>query len=104
MIHVKAFIETHLQDLHGPKDVAHGLNISYETLRKAFRREEKTTLGRYILLRRIERMKRLLARTDLYHYEICEAVGFSNEAHGARVFKRETGMTMSAYRAQQRGH
>jgi len=49
-------------------------------------------------------MKRLLARTALYHYEICEAVGFSNEAHGARVFKREVGLTMSAYRAQQRGH
>lgn len=94
---VKSFIEKNLENIQGPKDVAKELNVSHHTLRRKFRNTEGTTLGKYIVKRKVERMKKLLLQTDKYCYQVCDEVGF-NDIRGAVIFKRVTGMTMGKYR------
>ena len=101
MDNVKTFIDSNLAAIRSPRDVALGLGLNYETLRKSFRYGEMITLGRYITLRRIEAAKRLLIeKPDLYCYQVCDEVGFSSEAQGEKYFHSFTGLTMREYRQQ----
>lgn len=99
---VIAIAETHLVRFQGPEEIAIELDYNYETLRKEFRKRMGVPLGRYLSMRRVACSKNLLIKTDLYNYQICEAVGFSSEVTGARTFKRLTGMTMQEYRERSR--
>jgi AraC family transcriptional regulator, transcriptional activator FtrA len=94
----QAFVQENIQGIKGAQDVADGLGINYETLRKEFRSFNHTTLGRYIILERVKRAQLLLETTDLLCYQICEAVGFPNEVTGHRTFRRHVGKTMDQYR------
>jgi AraC-like DNA-binding protein len=100
LTYVELYIEKHLPDISGAEMVAEELGYSYHTLRRAFRDQERRTLGSYIAMRRVERAKLLLCQTSLTCYQICDAVGWSGENSGARVFKRFTDMTMGEYRQQ----
>jgi AraC-like DNA-binding protein len=53
---------------------------------------------RYLLERRVERAKRLLASTDLPMTAIGIEVGFGSGQHFARVFRQTSGNTPSEYR------
>lgn len=53
---------------------------------------------RYLLERRIERAKYMLATTDASVLEIALDVGFAGAASFSKAFKRVTGTTPSAYR------
>ena len=100
---VKVFIETHLTEIVGPPCVAAGLDCCYETLRKRFRRETGASLGVCLNETRVARMQRLLAETDLTCREVYLAAGLTREDTASKLFKRTTGMTMTAYRARHRG-
>jgi len=96
------YINTHLAELDGPRDVADSVEVSYSTLRKQFRQEVGVTLGRYITQARVDRARRLLVETDMAVYVVCTQVGFSSDSLGIRIFKRHTGMTMGEYRREYR--
>ncbi len=53
---------------------------------------------RYVLGRRIERAKDLLADTSLSITDVALACGFSSSAHFATAFRQAQGATPSSYR------
>lgn len=97
---VISYVEENLGDIDRVREVAEVVDVSYETLRKRFRREEGVPIGKYIRLTRIDEARRLLIETDDPVHVVCRKVGFSSDSSGIRAFKRETGLTMNEYREQ----
>lgn len=96
---VLEYVASHIFTLKKISDVAEGLNVSYETLRKKFLKREKVSLAHYILQWKVRYMEEALLATDYPCKVICYDVGL-REDYGARVFKNITGMTMEQYRAR----
>ncbi|HKQ48026.1 MAG TPA: AraC family transcriptional regulator [Phycisphaerae bacterium] len=71
-------------------------------LARAFRRARGCRIGEFLRGERIERAKSLLVRSDESIALIAARVGFSDQAHLTRAFKRETGTTPAVYRASAR--
>lgn len=95
---VTSHIEENVGDIETAREVAEIVDVSYETLRKQFRREVGIPIGTYIRQARIDEARRLLIETDDPVYVVCWKVGFSSDSNGIRAFKRETGRTMGEYR------
>lgn len=57
----------------------------------------------YLLQRRLEHVERLLRDTQLPLSQVAQAVGFSDQSHLARHFRRLTGMPPSRARWKERG-
>lgn len=100
---VTTYIENHLADIQTACDVADVVDVSYETLRKRFRRKLGVPIGTYIRQTRIDEARRRLLETDEPVYVVCWKVGFSSDSNGIRAFKRQMGMTMGEYRQRYRG-
>jgi len=103
-LHVKMWIEENLERIHTIEDVAAGLHVSSETLRKDFQRHENIPLSEFITNTRVRAAQALLVNTELRCFEIAFTVGFSREDVCAKTFKREMGMTMEQYRELIRPH
>lgn len=99
---VTSYVEEHVSELESPKELAEIVDVSYETLRKRFRREKEIPIGKYIRQQRIDRARELLLETNDPVYVVCWRVGFSSDSNGIRAFKRCTGMTMGEYRRKYR--
>lgn len=99
---VTSYIEENVGDIERAREVAEVVDVSYETLRKRFRREVGMPIGTYIRQVRIDEARRLLLETDDPVYVVCWEVGFSSDSNGIRAFKRHTGMTMEEYRRRYR--
>jgi AraC-like DNA-binding protein len=95
---VRHHIDAHLAEpmrLETLADVA-GLSVSY--FARAFRITMEMTPGRYILQQRIARACDLLQSTDMPLLEIALRLGFADQSHFTRQFRRETGTTPSLMR------
>lgn len=68
-------------------------------LAREFRRYYRCTVGEYVRQLRIEAACRDLCESDLSLAEIASAIGFCDQSHFSRTFKRATGMTPTEYRA-----
>lgn len=68
---VTSHIEENIGDIETTREVAEVVDVSYETLRKRFRREKGVPIGTYIRQARIDEMKRLLLETDEPVYKVC---------------------------------
>lgn len=100
---VTSYIEDHLEEIDSPRECAEVVDVSYEALRKQFRRAKGMPVGKYIRQARIDEARRRLLETDEPVYKICWKVGFSSDSNGIRAFKRCTGMTMGEYRRRYQG-
>ena len=80
--------------------VAAHLNISPQTLRRHLREEGSSFQGLKDQLRRDIAIYHL-SRTDLSLQQIAEQLGFSEPSAFHRAFKKWTGLTPGAYRAQE---
>lgn len=69
---------------------------------RLFRAAYKQTPHQYLVRRRIEKAKELLCSSTLSVHEICFAVGFESLGSFSTLFRREVGLSPSAYR--QRAH
>jgi AraC family transcriptional regulator len=68
-------------------------------LAREFRRFHRCTIGEYIRQLRVERACRQLAASNEPLAAIASSVGFSDQSHFSRTFKRLIGVTPAAYRA-----
>ena len=66
---------------------------------QTFRRFHECTIGEYVRRLRLERACRQLAETEKPLSEIALETGFTDQSHFHRAFKRELGISPSAYRA-----
>lgn len=74
------------------------LNRDYAYLSSLFSEVEGTTIEKYIILQKIERVKELLVYDELTLSEIAYQMGYSNVAYLSSQFKKVTGLTPSHFK------
>ena len=77
------------------------LRMNYDSISQMFTQIEGTTLERYIINKRLEKVKELLVYTQFTLTEIAYITGFSSINHLSRQFKELTGLTASHFRSIQ---
>jgi AraC-like DNA-binding protein len=75
------------------RNVAESCGMGYESFRKKFTDIAGEPPARYAMARRIERARQLLARHRFTNKELAEMLGFHDEFHFAKTFKKLTGKT-----------
>jgi AraC-like DNA-binding protein len=78
--------------------IASGLNKEYNYLSHLFSEVEGTTIEKYIINQKIERVKELLVYNELTLSEIADSLGYSSVAHLSGQFRKVTGLTPSYFR------
>lgn len=74
------------------------LGMVYDTASSIFSASENTTIERYIIDYRIEKVKEFLVYTNDTLADISFKLGFSSVAHLSRQFKTETGLNPSHFK------
>jgi len=83
--------------------LSEGLNKDYAYLSRMFSDAEDTTIERFIIQQKIEKVKELLEYGQLNLNEITWKMGYSSSAHLSAQFKAITGSTPSQFKASQPG-
>ncbi len=78
--------------------LAESLHMNYDSISELFSASEGITLERYIITRRIEKVKELLVYTDFTLTDIAYITGFSSVNHLSRQFKEFSGLTPSHFK------
>jgi transcriptional regulator GlxA family with amidase domain len=98
VVRAQQWLEQHLERPYRLKDVAEAAAASERTLLRHFRLATGLTPLEHLHRLRIERAK-LLLETTLHGIDaIAEACGYADTTSMRRLFQRETGQTMSAWR------
>jgi LacI family transcriptional regulator len=92
------FIREHACQGIGVDDVLEHLAVSRSMLQRLFRKEMGVTILDAISAVRMQRVKQLLAETDLSLVEIADRAGFCYVEYLSASFRRQTGQTASSYR------
>lgn len=74
------------------------LHKDYDSLSSLFSSSEGSTLEKFIISRKIEKVKELLVYTNQSMSEIAYALGYSSPAHLSNQLKKYTGFTSSYYK------
>ncbi len=74
------------------------LNKDYSYLSSLFSEVEGTTIEKYIINQKIEKVKELLVYDELTVSEIAYKMGYSNVAYLSSQFKKVTGLTPSHFK------
>lgn len=91
---------------HNPEDlkvnysqyIESKLNRDYSYLSSLFSEVEGTTIEKYIIHQKIEKVKELLVYDELTLSEIAFKMGYSNVAYLSSQFKKVTGLTPSHFK------
>ena len=94
-----AYFEAHLSQKISLAEVARHVGISPNGLIRHFRLYADTTPIRALNALRIRRAETLLCTTDQPLHTIARACGFDNAFYFSNTFKKEKGISPSAYRA-----
>lgn len=93
-----AFADRHFTKECRLADVAKHLGFNGAYLSRAFRAQNGSSFTQYVVRRRIEHAKDLLAKNHLRVLDISAACGFASLSQFNRAFKKETGMPPTAWR------
>jgi len=74
------------------------LDTDYHTLSKLFSAIEHTTVEKFVIAQKIERVKELLSYNELTLSEISDLLHYSSVSHLSNQFKKVTGVTPSEYK------
>lgn len=72
--------------------------MEYEALSALFSAQEGVTLEKYIINRRLDKVRELLVYTDLPLVDIAYQTGFSSAPHLSNQFKKLTGLSPAYFR------
>ena len=75
------------------------LHINYDSISELFSETEGITLEKYIIAKRLEKVKELLVYTEFTLTEIAYITGFSSINHLSRQFKELTGFSPSHFKS-----
>lgn len=93
------YIEEHIGEDLSLVALGEAVYLSPVYLSRIYKQISGDRLSEYVLLRRIERAKILLADRERKITEIALQVGFESAAHFSRVFRKVVGCTPQEYRA-----
>ncbi|MVN89859.1 helix-turn-helix domain-containing protein [Mucilaginibacter aquatilis] len=78
--------------------LAHQLHYEYNYLSNLFSETEGTTVEKYYISQKIEKVKELLIYDELTLSQIANRMGYSSVAYLSSQFKKETGLTPSHFK------
>ena len=81
------------------KHISKLLHHDYSYLSNLFSEIEGTTIEKYFIAQKIEKVKELLKYDELTLSEIAERLGYSSVAYLSNQFKKQTGLTPSFYKS-----
>lgn len=93
-----ALLQAHVAERADYPALSAELGMSYEGFRKRFTREAGVSPGRYLMQRRMQRACDLLVGEPLSVRAVGQELGFFDEFHFSKQFKRSVGMTPAAFR------
>ncbi len=91
-------IESELSSSINYERLAAEFSISAVTLRRRFKAATGVSIHRYVIQRRVEAAKSLLAESDITVKEIAAELGYSDEYFFSRQFSRVAGVSPTEYR------
>ncbi|ESU22850.1 AraC family transcriptional regulator [Flavobacterium enshiense DK69] len=91
--HDKELIKINLSDF-----LASELGYEYNYLSNLFSEVEGTTIEKYVILQKIEKVKELIVYDELSLKEIASLLGYSSVAYLSNQFKKVTGLTPSHFK------
>lgn len=95
---VMEYLDAHLADKTSVAELAALLDLSRFHFIRAFKKTVGTSPHKFILQRRIDRARELLAHDDLSVLEVADRTGFNGPAQLTRVFRQIVGTTPAAFR------
>lgn len=93
------FIESHLCEKISLEELSSMAGLSPHHFARAFQQSLGAPPHRYLLRRRLEHVEKMLQDTQLPVAEIALSLGFADQSHLTRHFRRMTGMSPSLARA-----
>ena len=96
------YIDSHLDEKISLRDLSSMAGLSAHHFARAFRESVGIPPHGYLLQRRVEHVEQMLRGTRLPLAQIAQAVGFADQSHLARHFRRLTGMPPSHARCKER--
>jgi AraC family transcriptional regulator len=95
---VTEYVDTHLTGTIAVAELAACVGLSEAHFARAFKQTVGMAPHRFVIERRLERGKRMLADTDDTIAHIAAACGFADQAHFSRAFSQAFGVSPSALR------
>ena len=92
------YIEAHLDDRLTLAELAAVACLSPYHFSRSFKQAVGVGTQRYVTLRRLERAKTLMRRSNQPLALIAQEAGFTDQSHLTAIFRRETGVTPGRYR------
>jgi AraC family transcriptional regulator len=96
--HAEDLIRSRFADPLTLSEIARASDVHPVHLARVFRRRHRCTVGDYVRRLRVESAATRLERSDDSLRDIAIGVGFADQSHFARTFKRQTGLTPGEYR------
>ncbi|WP_415749396.1 helix-turn-helix domain-containing protein [Caballeronia sp. J97] len=93
------FVEERLGGNLSVTEIASQVGLGAHHFTELFKRTFGESPYQYVLKKRIERAKTMLTSTDQPTALIALDLGFSGQSHFTQAFKRQTGFTPGAFRA-----
>lgn len=95
---IKRYVREHLSEDIRLEDIAGAAHLHPAYCCGLFKKETGMTIVEHINSTRVELAKKFLRSADVVISDIPELCGFTNYKYFARVFKKSTGLSPSAYR------
>lgn len=92
--HDKELLKVNLSDF-----LSSELGYEYNYLSNLFSDVEGTTIEKYVILQKIEKVKELIVYDELSLKEIASQLGYSSVAYLSNQFKKVTGLTPSHFKS-----
>ena len=92
------FIDAHLDERITLDDIARYCGLNPFAFSRAFKKENGITFKEYLVRRRINRARSLLADRSMSVTDVAEAAGFGDLSHFNRTFRRFVGSSPTAFR------
>jgi AraC family transcriptional regulator len=98
LINYLEHFQTHYEPVTTSAYLTDKLNLPYQYLSKIFSRQEHTTIEKYFIRLKIEKVKELLSYNQLTLSEIAYQLKYSSLQHLSSQFKKVTGISVSEYK------
>ena len=98
---IKNYVMVHYSETLSLQSVSKVLHYNPNYLGRVFYRLEHQKFSDYLRFYRISEAKRLLTTTQIPIHEISSMVGYQDTSYFFKVFRKETGITPSGYRASE---
>ena len=92
------YINEHLTEDLSLREIANQVGMSSYYFARLFKQSTGVTPHQYLVKRRLETAKQMLANTDLAISEIAYSTGFASQSHLTRLFRKHLFTTPKAYR------